>query len=115
MKQTLPKVFNILILFYLAPAIECVAKNDHQLNEQDTTTANKEYPYVLPIWEQKVADRGIDMQLPFGLNVNYVYQLTLELTQFSMNFFDSENLDMFRSDKVENKTYHYSSEYYYGR
>src|SRR5210317_579233 len=87
-------IIRILILFFLTPTIVCFAQNDYQLKEQDTTTVNKEYPYVLPIWGQKVADRGIDMQLPFGLNVNYVYnQMTLELTQFSMNFFDGENLD----------------------
>ena len=87
-------IIRILILSFLTPAIVCFAQNDHQLSEQDTTTSNIEYPYVLPIWGQKVADRGIHMQLPFGVNVNYVYnQMTLELTEFSMNFFDGENLD----------------------
>ena len=34
------------------------------------------------------------LQLPFGVNVNYVYnQMTLELTHFSMNFYDGEDLD----------------------
>ena len=34
------------------------------------------------------------MQLPFGVNVNYVFnQMTLELTHFSLNFYDGENLD----------------------
>ena len=85
---------RILIFFLFASSAQSLAQNNHQLKEQDTTTVTKEYPYVLPIWGQKLADRGIDMQLPFGLNVNYVYnQMTLELTQFSMNFFDGENLD----------------------
>ena len=85
---------QIIILFLLASSIQSFAQNDHPLNEEDTTTATTEYPYVLPIWGQKVADRGIDMQLPFGVNINYVYnQMTLELTEFSMNFFDGENLD----------------------
>lgn len=87
-------IIRILILSFFVPSIQCFAQNEHQLSEQDTTTAKKEYPYVLPIWGQKVAERGIDMQLPFGFNVNYVYnQMTLELTEFSLNFFDGENLD----------------------
>ena len=41
-----------------------------------------------------MTDRNIDLQLPFGVNVNYVFnQMSLELTHFSMNFYDGENLD----------------------
>ncbi len=49
----------------------------------DSTT----YPYVLPIWGQKVQDRGFadQLQLPFGLNVNYVnYFADIEITEFEL-------------------------------
>ena len=79
----------VFVSFALAYAIASFAQGGTQ-----DTTLKTDYPYVLPIWGQKVTDRNIEMQLPFGVNVNYVYnQMTLELTHFSMNFYDGENLD----------------------
>ncbi|AEV33833.1 hypothetical protein Oweho_2875 [Owenweeksia hongkongensis DSM 17368] len=46
------------------------------------------YPYVLPIWGQQVQDRGMadQLQLPFGLNVNYVNAfIELEITDFDLS------------------------------
>lgn len=84
----------ILIIIVLAFAVTSYAQSGIQFPESDTTTVKKEYPYVLPFWGQKVTDMNIHLQLPFGLNVNYVYnQMSLELTHFSMNFYDGENLD----------------------
>lgn len=82
----------ILLLLISGPTI--FAQSGIQFPNSDTTSVKKHYPYVLPIWGQEVTDRNIDLQLPFGLNVNYVYnQMSLELTYFSMNFYDGENLD----------------------
>ena len=70
------------------------AQSGIQFPKSDTSSVHKDYPYILPIWGQEITDKNIDLQLPFGLNVNYVYnQLDLELTHFSMNFYDGENLD----------------------
>lgn len=92
MKST--RRIGVILSLALAYSMACVAQSGIQYPEQDSITAKKDYPYVLPIWGQKVADRGIHLQLPFGANINYVYnQMTLELTQFSLNFFDGENLD----------------------
>ncbi|HEY5825934.1 MAG TPA: hypothetical protein VIT44_16280 [Cyclobacteriaceae bacterium] len=33
-----------------------------------------EYPYMLPIWGEKVAKRGFDLPYSAGINVNYLYQ-----------------------------------------
>jgi len=56
-----------------------------QYPKDDTTSVKKEYPYILPIWGQKLTDRNIEFQLPFGLNVNYVYNaMDLDLTHFEM-------------------------------
>ncbi|MDO6760507.1 hypothetical protein Q4566_09885 [Tamlana sp. 2_MG-2023] len=46
------------------------------------------YPYVLPIWGDKVAERGMadQLQLPFGVNVNYVNAfMDLEITEFGLD------------------------------
>lgn len=52
---------------------------------QDTTLAY-EYPYILPIWGQKAADRGIKLQKPFGVNVNYVHNvMELGISEFGMS------------------------------
>ncbi|WP_456457838.1 hypothetical protein [Reichenbachiella sp.] len=56
-----------------------------QSSSQDST----DYPYVLPIWADKVIERGMgdEMQLPFGLNVNYVNAfIDLEITEFELSF-----------------------------
>ncbi len=85
---------TLLIIMVLSFSVLNYAQSGIQFPKEDTTTVKKEYPYVLPIWGQKLTDRNIDFQLPFGLNVNYVYnQMSLELTHFSMNFYDGENLD----------------------
>lgn len=60
----------------------------------DTTLAY-EYPYVLPIFGQKVADRGIKMQKPLGINVNYVNnQMDLEISEFGMSLGDDPSSDV---------------------
>ena len=91
-------IFNIgtsvLLVLLLLNFSEAHAQSGMQFPKNDSTTVNKDWPHVLPIWGQKVADRNIELQLPLGLNVNYVFnQMSLELTEFSMNFFDGENLD----------------------
>jgi len=86
--------FGVLVITSCLLSSVISAQTETQLSKKDTNTINKEYPFVLPIWGQKLTDRNIDFQLPFGLNINYVYnQMSLELTHFSMNFYDGENLD----------------------
>ncbi len=85
---------SVLLVLLLLNFSEANAQSGIQFPKNDSTTVNKDWPHVLPIWGQKVADRNIELQLPLGFNVNYVFnQMSLELTQFSMNFFDGENLD----------------------
>lgn len=85
---------SLLVLITIAFTITSYAQSGNNNPESDTTSVKEVYPYVLPFLGQEVLDRKIKMQLPFGLNVNYVYnQMTLELTHFSLNFYDGENLD----------------------
>jgi len=84
----------ISLIFLLSISTLAYSQSGIQFPKDDTTTVQKKYPYILPIWGQKVTDRNIDLQLPFGVNVNYVYnQMSLELTEFSMNFYEGDNLD----------------------
>ncbi len=85
---------SVLMLLLLLNLTEANAQSGIQFPKRDTTTVQKDWPHVLPIWGEKVTDRNIELQLPLGVNVNYVYnQMSLELTEFSMNFYDGENLD----------------------
>jgi hypothetical protein len=85
---------RLIIFVMIAFSVASYAQSGIQFPDADTTSVKKVYPYVLPFWGQKVTDRNIDLQLPFGLNVNYVYnQMSLELTHFSLNFYGGENLD----------------------
>lgn len=79
-----------------------------QQQEPDTAI----YPYVLPVWGQKVQDRGMadQLQLPFGLNVNYVNAyVDLEITQFELNvagrdFTDVLNIETLNFQEVSATT-----------
>jgi len=65
------------------------------------------YPYVLPILGQKVAERGYQMQLPFGLNSNYIYNsMDLYVSSFSMSLGDdlSSPLNVLLADYVNEET-----------
>ncbi len=94
MKTTIKLGTSVLLVILVLSFSEVNAQNAIQFPKKDSTTVKKKWPYALPIWGQKVTDRNIDLQLPFGVNVNYVHnQMSLELTEFSMNFFDGENLD----------------------
>ena len=86
---------SVLLVFLLLNLTEATAQSGIQFPKEDSMSVKKDtWPHVLPIWGQKVTDMNIDLQLPLGFNVNYVYnQMSLELTEFSMNFYDGENLD----------------------
>ena len=90
------KTRKVIFLIGVAFMVSTFSYAQHgiQFPKDDTASVHKDYPYVLPIWGQKVTDMNIKLQLPFGVNVNYVYnEMSLELTEFSMNFYDGENLD----------------------
>src|SRR5690606_42069322 len=75
MKQS---YFSALLLLFLLSKSALAQKQ-----ETDSTI----YPYVLPVWGQKAQDRGFadQLQLPFGLNVNYVNAyLELIITDFDL-------------------------------
>lgn len=51
--------------------------------QQDTTG----YPYILPVWADKVQERGMadQLQLPFGVNLNYVNAfMDLKIDEFEL-------------------------------
>lgn len=102
-------VFNrgsfIIIIYLLFSNTDMYAQSGIKFPVSDSTTVHKVWKYKLPIWGQKVTDRNIELQKPFGLNVNYVAnELQLALTEFSMNFYDGQNLDEFINPETLNFT-----------
>lgn len=70
--------FNLALL-----AIAICAANLLNAQSRDTTS----FPYVLPVWGDKVQERGMadQLQLPFGVNVNYVNSfMELEISEFEL-------------------------------
>ena len=61
-------------------------------SQVDTTENSYEWKYSMPILGKKAAARGYKIQLPYGLNVNYVYnRMDLEITAFGMTIGDDPN------------------------
>ena len=60
--------------------------------QQDTLPDSYEWPYSMPILGKKAVERGYKIQLPYGLNVNYVYnRMDLEISEFDMSIGDDPN------------------------
>lgn len=69
-----------------------VAQSGIQYPKKDSVVSGNEYPYTLPIWGQAVTDRNIDLQLPLGVNVNYIYnEMDLKISEFGMYIGDDPN------------------------
>ena len=105
MNTILNKGSYVALLLLLLNNIQINAQSGIKFPKKDTTTVKEVWKYKLPIWGQKVTDKNIQLQKPFGLNVNYVAnELQLALTEFSMNFYDGQNLDEFINPQTLNFT-----------
>jgi hypothetical protein len=73
------KTIKILIAAVFLVLISIVSFGQ-QVNQQIETIRekyidsikNSTWPYVLPIWGKKIVKRGVDLQYPFGVMVNYL-------------------------------------------
>ncbi|WP_158531135.1 hypothetical protein [Algoriphagus chordae] len=77
------KTTLILVLCFFSSSTFLFAQS------QDSTA----FPYVLPIWGDKVQERGMadQLQLPFGFNVNYVNAyMELNITEFELMIGDKD-------------------------
>lgn len=84
---SLQNVLLVIMFLLLSGTWDCQSQElTADQTAKDSIIANT-YPYVLPVWGQKVQERGMadQMQLPFGLNVNYVNAFVdLEITEFQL-------------------------------
>ncbi|SHJ45629.1 hypothetical protein SAMN04488028_101180 [Reichenbachiella agariperforans] len=78
---------NIKPILLVLTSLVCLSLFMFDVQAQSITADSTKYPYVLPIWGQKAQDRGFadQLQLPFGLNVNYVNAyMDLAITEFGL-------------------------------
>jgi hypothetical protein len=72
------KLLTLFCVFFLAGYAFSQVVPDVIVFKKDSTIVDSlktaEYPYVFPVWGQKVQEKGIQLPLPAGLGVNYVWQ-----------------------------------------
>jgi hypothetical protein len=53
------------------------------------------WPYALPLWGEKLAERGLAFPLPFGIGLNYAFiDQPIEISRVGVGVNDSELVDM---------------------
>src|SRR5688572_5456509 len=53
------------------------------------------WPYALPIFGDKLAERGLKFPLPFGIGLNYAYiNQPIEISRIAVGVNDSEMVDL---------------------
>src|SRR3954467_6917127 len=79
-------------------------KNAQEIDSMKTA----EYPYLLPIWGKKVAQKGFKLQKSAGLSAQYIYQnsdIIINNLQIGFNNGPKYNLDeIVRFDKAQTTT-----------
>jgi hypothetical protein len=101
MRQRIAIVLT-LILFGFSNALFGQVYSDYTKESQD-----KEYPYILPIWGKKVAEKGFDLPYSAGIGVNYLWQNSdLVISNVSIGFnggplYNVDELIRFNSTSAE--------------
>jgi hypothetical protein len=53
------------------------------------------WPYVFPLWGEKLAERGLQFPLPFGIGLNYAFiDQPIEISRIAVGVNDSEMTDL---------------------
>ena len=99
-RQTL--VLGFLLLLLPGIAVSQVY-SDYSKNKQENT----DYPYLLPIWGQKVKEKGFDLPYSAGIGVNYLWQNSdINISNVSIGFnggplYNVDELIRFNSTSAE--------------
>lgn len=53
------------------------------------------WPYALPLWGEKLAERGLKFPLPFGIGINYAFiEQPIEISRVAVGVNDSDMVDI---------------------
>ena len=78
----------MLCLFYSPPAWSQSNANFEPKSAHVDSVKSAGWNYFFPIWGKKVVDKGFELPLPFGLNVQYLYnyqEITIGNLQLGVN------------------------------
>ena len=78
----------MLCLFYSPPAWAQSTANYEPKSAAVDTVKSAGWDYFFPIWGSKVVDKGFELPLPFGLNVQYLYnyqEISISNLQLGVN------------------------------
>lgn len=79
----------LLVAMFLALPAQAFAQ------APDAGHAAGHWPYALPIWGEKLAERGMKFPLPFGIGLNYAYiNQPIKITRIAVGVNDSEMVDL---------------------
>ncbi len=94
-----------IILFFTASQLQAQVSADKVVGKKNMSIAdsikNSDYPYILPIWGQKVTNKGFELPYSAGLGINYLWQqsdLIIENLQVGFNngpMYDLDNIVRF--------------------
>ncbi|MCH2108506.1 MAG: hypothetical protein MK135_04205 [Polyangiaceae bacterium] len=66
----------------------------------DARNPSYEWPWAMPLWGKKMGERGIDLPLPWGVGINYLYaNQPIDISRIALGVNDGEMVDM--SDLIE--------------
>src|SRR5262245_8052000 len=53
------------------------------------------WPYTFPLWGEKLAQRGLQFPLPFGIGLNYAFiDQPIDISRIAVGVNDSEMVDL---------------------
>ena len=92
-------IFLVLCIFLLSGPVLSQIHPDKIVFKSDSLFADSlkrtEYPYVFPIWGDKVQQLGIQLPLPEGLGVNYLWQESdIVINSLSVGFNNKPMVDL---------------------
>ena len=101
--------FWVLFLFTLV-SLGCTTPVLGQVySDFNKNAKGEDYPYLLPVWGKKVAERGFDLPLSAGIGVNYLWQNSdILISNVSVGFNDGplynvDELIRFNSTSAESR------------
>ena len=93
------KILLLLCVLFLASNALSQVHPNKLVSKRDSLFADSlkrtEYPYAFPIWGDKVQERGIQLPLPEGLGVNYIWQESdIVINSLSVGFNNKPMVDL---------------------
>jgi hypothetical protein len=89
----LPRIHRaVAALAFAVASLTCAAAS---AQSPDAGHAPSRWPYLFPIWGDKLAERGISFPLPFGIGLNYAYaDQPIDISRIAVGVNDGEMVDL---------------------